>query len=47
MNQKIELLFLDISDVNGTKCITVGTNDGRLLFFVGNDLAYSQVLFKD
>lgn len=45
-NLKVELLFLDISEVSGTKCITVGTNDGRLLFFVGNDLAFNQVLFK-
>jgi hypothetical protein len=40
------LLFLDISEVSGTKIITVGTNDGRLLFFIGNDLNFNQVLFK-
>jgi hypothetical protein len=45
-NLKLELLFLDISEVSGTKCISVGTNDGRLLLFVGNDLTFSQVLFK-
>jgi hypothetical protein len=32
--------------VSGTKIIAAGTNDGRLLFFIGNDLAFQQVVFK-
>lgn len=46
-NLKLELLFLDISEVNGTRIIAVGTNDGRLLFFIGNELAFNQVQFKE
>jgi hypothetical protein len=46
-NLKLELLFLDISEVSGTKIIAVGTNDGRLLFFIGNELSFNQVVFKE
>ena len=46
-NLKLELLFLDISEVNGTRIIAAGTNDGRLLFFIGNELSFNQVQFKE
>jgi hypothetical protein len=42
-NAKLELYFLDISDVAGTKILAVGTSDGRLLFWIGNDLDFKQV----
>ena len=34
---------MDINEVAGTKVIAAGTNDGRLLFFFGQDLAFKQV----
>jgi hypothetical protein len=47
MNAKLELYFLDISDISGQKIITTGTSDNRLLFFIGTDLAYKQVVFPE
>ena len=46
-NAKIELLFLDLSEVQGTKIMSVGTSDGRLLFFFGSNLEYRQVQFGE
>jgi hypothetical protein len=46
-NAKVELYFIDISDVSGTKIISVGTSDGRLLFFIGNNLDYKHVLLGE
>jgi len=46
-NAKLELYFIDISDVQGTKIIAVGTSDGRLLFFIGNNLDYKHVLLGE
>jgi len=34
---------VDISEVMGVKVIAVGTSDGRLLLFIGNDLDFKQV----
>jgi hypothetical protein len=45
-NLKLELLFLDITEISGTKLITAGTSDGRLLFFIGAELNYKEVVFK-
>lgn len=42
-NAKIELYFLDISDIAGTKIVAVGTSDGRLLFWIGEDMQFKQV----
>ena len=46
-NAKIELYFVDISEINGMKVIAVGTSDGRLLFFFGNDLSFRQVTLSE
>lgn len=43
---KLELLFLDITEISGTKIIAAGTSDGRLLFFIGAELSYREVVFK-
>lgn len=46
-NAQLELLFLDVSDVQGTKILSVGTSDGRLLFFFGNNLEFRQAIFGE
>jgi hypothetical protein len=33
--------------MNGVKIIAVGTSDGRLLFFFGNDLTFKQVALSE
>ncbi len=43
VNAKLELYFVDISDVGGNRVICVGTSDGRVLFFIGQDLNYVPV----
>ena len=42
-NAKIELYFIDISIVNGTKITSIGTSDGRLIFFIGDTMEYTFV----
>ena len=46
-NVKVSLLFLDVSEFNGIKIMTIGTNDRRLLFFIGADLNFHQVSFNN
>jgi hypothetical protein len=46
-NAKLELYFVDISEVAGTKVISAGTSDGRLLFFFGQDLAFKQLQLSE
>jgi hypothetical protein len=46
-NLKIELEFIDITEINGIKLIAVGTSDCRLLFFIGNDLNYVPITFTE
>ena len=38
--KQVQILFLDLSIVSGMKVLSAGTNDGRLLFFLGDDMKY-------
>jgi hypothetical protein len=42
-NAKLELYFVDINEIANTKIICIGTSDGRVLFFFGQDLVFKQV----
>ena len=46
-NAKVELYFVDVTEMKGTKIIAVGTSDGRLLFFFGENLDFRQVLLGE
>jgi hypothetical protein len=46
-NAKFELEFIDISELNGTKLITLGTSDCRLLFFIGEGLDFKAVTLSE
>ena len=34
-------MFLDLSIVNGMKVLSAGTNDNRVLFFIGDQMQYT------
>jgi hypothetical protein len=40
-----ELIFLDIAEFNKTKIVSTGTNDGRLLFWIGVEMSFKQASF--
>lgn len=42
-NAKLELYFVEVQEVQGVKITAVGTSDGRLLFWLGNELEFRQV----
>jgi hypothetical protein len=39
--KNIQILFLDLSLVNGMKVLSAGTNDNRILFFLGDQMQYT------
>lgn len=41
---KIQILFLDLSVVNGMKVLSAGTNDNRILFFLGDQMQYTPLV---
>jgi hypothetical protein len=46
-NAKLEVYFVDVSEIQGTKIVAAGTSDGRLLFFLGGSLEFKQVAFGE
>lgn len=46
-NVKLELEFVEITEISGMKIIAVGTSDCRLLFFLGNELNLVPVSFGE
>jgi hypothetical protein len=42
--KKIQILFLDLSLVNGMKVLSAGTNDNRILFFLGDQMQYTPLV---
>jgi hypothetical protein len=39
-----QILFLDLSTVNGMKVLSAGTNDNRVLFFLGDQMQYTPLV---
>ena len=42
--KNIQILFLDLSVVNGMKVLSAGTNDNRILFFLGDQMQYTPLV---
>lgn len=42
--KKMQILFLDLSMVNGMKVLSAGTNDNRVLFFLGDQMQYNSLV---
>lgn len=37
-------MFLNFRNIKGTNIITAGTNDNRVLFFIGDQMNFSQLV---
>lgn len=42
---KLEILFMNREDIGGSQVLIAGTNDNRLLFWVGAEMSYQQIVF--
>lgn len=45
--QKVELMFLNFKNIKGTNIISVGTNDNRVLFFIGDQMNFNQLVLGE
>jgi len=42
--KSLQILYLDLSTVNGLKILSAGTNDNRVLFFLGDRMQYTPLV---
>jgi WD40 repeat protein len=42
-----QILFLDLSFVGGMKVLSAGTNDNRVLFFLGDQFQYNPLILPE
>lgn len=42
-----QILFLDLSIVSGMKVLSAGTNDNRVLFFLGDEFKYTPLILPE